>query len=127
MGIMDVFEACIHVRPHRKALTGYQLLDAFTRGETESFAAHIVKALIEGFSVYTYNEYVVLNTHEMGRVVEVNSENLCRPLVRILYDKERKAVEQTVEVDLSKKPYLSITKAVTYDEFMALLEPDSIQ
>ena len=125
LGIMDVFEACIHDRPHRKALTGYQLLDAFTRGETESFAPHIVKALIESFSVYTYNEYVVLNTDEMGRVVEVNSENLCRPLVRILYDKERKAVEQLLEIDLSKKPSLFITKAVTYDELMALAEPNS--
>jgi len=127
LGIMDVFEACIHDRPHRKALTGYQLLDAFTRGETESFAAHIVKALIESFSVYTYNEYVILNTDEMGRVVEVNSENLCRPLVRILYDKERKAVEQPLEIDLSKKPSLFITKAVTYDELMALAEPDPVQ
>ena len=127
LGIMDVFEACIHDRPHRKALTGYQLLDAFTRGETESFAGHIVKALIESFSVYTYNEYVVLNTDELGQVVEVNSENLCRPLVRILYDKERKAVEQPIEIDLSKRPSLFITKAVTYDEFRALADPGSIQ
>ena len=126
LGIMDVFEACIHDRPHRKALTGYQLLDAFTRGETESFAAHIVKALIEGFSVYTYNEYVFLNTDEMGRVVEVNSGNLCRPLVRILYDKERKAVAQPLEIDLSKIPSLFITKAVTYDELMALAETDPV-
>ncbi len=127
LGIMDVFEACIHDRPHRKALTGYQLLDAFTRGKTETFAAHLVKALIEGFSVYTYNEYVVLNTDEMGRVVEVNSGNLCRPLVRILYDKERKSVTQPLEIDLSKTPSLFITKAVTYHELIALAESDSIQ
>ena len=126
LGIMDVFEACIHDRPHRKALTGYQLLDAFTRGETESFAAHLVKALIEGFSVYTYNEYVVLNTDEMGRVVEVNSGNLCRPLVRILYDKERKTVAQPSEIDLAETPSLFITKAVTYDELMALAESDPV-
>ena len=125
LGIMDVFEACIHDRPHRKALTGYQLLDAFTRGETESFAAHLVKALIEGFSVYTYNEYVVLNTDEMGRVVEVNSGNLCRPMVRILYDKERKTVAQPLEIDLAETPSLFITKAVTYDELMVLAESDS--
>ena len=126
LGIMDVFEACIHDRPHRKALTGYQLLDAFTRGETESFASHLVKALIEGFSVYTYNEYVVLNTDEMGRVVEVNSGNLCRPLVRILYDKDRKSVTQHLEIDLSKTPSLFITKAVTYDELIALAESDPV-
>jgi len=127
LGIMDVFEACIHDRPHRKALTGYQLLSAFTRGETESFAAHIVKALIEGFSVYTYNEYVILNTQEMGRVVEVNSENLCRPLVRILYDKERKTLEKPIEIDLAKQPALFITKAVTYDELLSLAESESVQ
>jgi HD-GYP domain-containing protein (c-di-GMP phosphodiesterase class II) len=127
LGIMDVFEACIHDRPHRKALTGYQLLDAFTRGEAESFAGHIVKALLESFSVYTYNEYVVLNTEEMGRVVEVNSQNLCRPLVRILYDKERRAVEQPFDIDLSTIPSLFITKAVTFDELLALAEPDSVQ
>ena len=126
LGIMDVFEASIHDRPHRKALTGYQLLDAFTRGETESFAAHLVKALIEGFSVYTYNEYVVLNTDEMGRVVEVNSGNLCRPLVRILYDKERKTVAQPLEIDLAETPSLFITKAVTYDELMELAESDPV-
>ena len=126
LGIMDVFEACIHDRPHRKALTGYQLLDAFTRGETESFAAHLVKALIEGFSVYTYNEYVVLNTDEMGRVVEVNSGNLCRPMVRILYDKERKTVAQPSEIDLAETPSLFITKAVTYDELMELAESDPV-
>ncbi len=126
LGIMDVFEASIHDRPHRKALTGYQLLDAFTRGETESFAAHLVKALIEGFSVYTYNEYVVLNTDEMGRVVEVNSGNLCRPLVRILYDKERKTVAQPSEIDLAETPSLFITKAVTYDELMELAESDPV-
>ena len=126
LGIMDVFEACIHDRPHRKALTGYQLLDAFTRGETESYAAHLVKALIEGFSVYTYNEYVVLNTDEMGRVVEVNSGNLCRPMVRILYDKERKTVAQPSEIDLAETPSLFITKAVTYDELMELAESDPV-
>ncbi len=52
---------------------------------------------------------------------------MCRPLVRILYDEERKAVTQPLEIDLSKTPSLFITKAVTYDEFMALAESGSIQ
>jgi hypothetical protein len=73
-----------------------------------------------------YNEYVVLNTDEMGRVVEVNSGNLCRPLVRILYDKERKTVAQPLEIDLAETPSLFITKAVTYDELMALAASDPV-
>jgi hypothetical protein len=58
----------------------------------------------------------------MGRVVEVNSGNLCRPLVRILYDKDGKAVEQPLEIDLSERTSLLITKAVTYDELLELVE-----
>ncbi|MDA2925335.1 HD-GYP domain-containing protein, partial [Acidobacteria bacterium AH-259-L09] len=86
LGIVDVFDACIHDRPYRKALTGYELLEELTRGGTRSFLDHIIKALLKSFSLYPYNEYVLLNTHELGQVVEVNPENLSSPVIKILYD-----------------------------------------
>jgi HD-GYP domain-containing protein (c-di-GMP phosphodiesterase class II) len=69
LGIVDVFEACIHDRPYRKALTGYQLLEELTRGDTKTFSDHIIKALVRSFSLYPYNEYVLLNTDELGQVI----------------------------------------------------------
>ncbi len=51
LGIMDVFEACIHDRPYRKALTGYQLLEELTRDDTKSFSDQIVKAVLNSFSL----------------------------------------------------------------------------
>ena len=73
LGIVDVLEACIHDRPYRNALTGYQLLEELIRKDTQGFSDPIVKALLKSFSLYLYNEYVLLNTKELARVVENQS------------------------------------------------------
>ena len=116
LGIADAFEACIHDRPYRNALTGYQLLEELTHHDTKSFSDHIVKALLNSFSLYPYNEYVVLNTKELGRVVEVNPANSFRPLVQILYDSNGVPLEEPRETDLAQSPLLFITKAISYHE-----------
>ena len=116
LGLMDVFEACIHDRPYRNALTGYELLHELTHGDTTSFSDQIVKALLHSFSLYPYNEYVLLNTKELGRVVAINPEFSLRPLVRILYDKEGRPLEEPREADLAQNSLVFITKAISYHE-----------
>ena len=118
LGMVDLFEACIHERPYRsrKAYTGYQLLEELTRSDTKIFPDHIVKALVRSFSLYPYNEHVLLNTDEVGKVVEVNREKLSRPVVKILYDKQGKPLDEPRATDLAQHPGLFITKAITYHE-----------
>jgi HD-GYP domain-containing protein (c-di-GMP phosphodiesterase class II) len=116
LGIVDVFEACIHDRPYRKALTGYQLLEELTRGDTKTFSDHIIKALVRSFSLYPYNEYVLLNTDELGQVVDINPQKLSRPMIKILYDKNGKALDEPRVTDLAQHPSLFISKAVTYHD-----------
>ncbi len=116
LGIVDVFEACIHDRPYRQALTGYQLLEELTHNDNKSFSDRIVKALLNSFSLYPYNEYVLLNTKELARVVEVNPTNSFRPLVQILYDSNGVALEKPRETDLAQSSLLYIAKAISYHE-----------
>jgi HD-GYP domain-containing protein (c-di-GMP phosphodiesterase class II) len=116
LGVVDVFEACIHDRPYRKASTGYQFLHELIRGETKSFSEQIVKALIASFSLYPYNEYVVLNTHELGQVVAVNAANLSHPVIKILYDRKGRLLDEPREIDLAQNSSLFITKAIPYHE-----------
>jgi len=115
LGIADVFEACIHERPYRGALTGRQLFDELTARETKTFSDHLVKAILKSFSLYPYNEYVILNTGEVGQVVEVNPENLARPMVKILCNSEGEPLGEPREVDLAQDSSVIITKAITYD------------
>jgi HD-GYP domain-containing protein (c-di-GMP phosphodiesterase class II) len=116
LGIVDVFESCIHDRPQRPASTGYQVLQELTHPATRSFPDSIVKALIASFSIYPYNEYVVLNTGELGQVIAVNAENLSRPVIRILCDREGRSLGEPKETDLVQNTSLFITKAVPYHE-----------
>jgi len=112
LGIADVLEACIHSRPDREALTGYELFHELTTRENRSFPDPLVRALLNSFSLYPYNEYVILNTGEIGQVVEVNSKNLMRPRVKILYDNQGCRLEEKREVDLEKTPSQNITEAI---------------
>ena len=116
LGIMDVFEACIHDRPYRNALTGYQLLEELIREDTQGFSDPIVKALLKSFSLYPYNEYVILNTKELARVVEINPANSFRPLVQILYDSNGVRLEEPRETDLALSSLLFISQAISYHE-----------
>ncbi len=119
LGIVDVLEACIHERPYRRAMTGYQLFHELTSGETERFARRIVKALLKCFSLYPYNEYVFLNTGEIGKVIEVNQANLLRPKLRMLFDSKGEPFEDQPELDLESHPSRHIRKAITYHQLPA--------
>ena len=116
LGIVDVLEACIHERPYRRAMTGYQLFHELTSGANQRFAGRIVKALLKCFSLYPYNEYVLLNTGEIGKVVEVNETNLMRPRLRMLFDSKGQPFEDQPEVDLESNPSRYIDKAITYHQ-----------
>ena len=116
LGIVDVLEACIHDRPYRNALTGYQLLEELIHDDTKGFSDPIVKALLKSFSLYPYNEYVLLNTKELARVVEINPANSFRPLVQILYDSNGVRLEEPRETDLALSSLLFISQAISYHE-----------
>ena len=122
LGIVDVLEACIHERPYRRAMTGYQLFHELTLGATERFAGRIVKALLKCFSLYPYNEYVLLNTGEIGKVVEINETNLLRPRLRMLFDSKGQPFEDQPELDLETNPSRHIHKAVTYHQLPSTSE-----
>ncbi len=119
LGIVDVLEACIHERPYRRAMTGYQLFHELTSGANQRFASRIVKALLKCFSLYPYNEYVLLNTGEIGKVIEVNESNLLRPRLKILFDSKGQPFEGHSEVDLESNPSRHIHKAITYHQWPA--------
>ena len=115
LGIADVFEAYIHHRPHRRAMTAYRALQILTT-ETGCFPPKVTKALIRGFSVYPYNEKVVLNTSEIATVIDINVENALRPVVRLLYSGDGSIIPKPKVIDLTQHCSLYITRAITLDE-----------
>jgi response regulator RpfG family c-di-GMP phosphodiesterase len=115
LGIANVFEARIHLRPHRPAMTGYQLLEGLT-AEVGTFSDRIIKALIRSFSVYPFNEYVILNTGEIGQVVDINNENTLRPTVKVIFTAEGERIDEPKIINLARNASLFITRAIPTSE-----------
>lgn len=116
LGVANVFEAFIHDRPHRPALTGYHAILELTGKNSSAFSGKVLKALLKAFSLYPYNEYVVLNSGEIAKVICVHSDNLFRPTVRILYDDRGNPLKENRVVNLKDHPSLYIDEAITTSE-----------
>jgi HD-GYP domain-containing protein (c-di-GMP phosphodiesterase class II) len=112
IGIADVFDAYIHKRPYRDSISGYQALFELTTDQQRAFSDQIVKALIRSFSLYPLNECVRLSTGEIGKVVDVNPENLSRPVVALFYDKDGGPLSESRKVDLARESSLYIAEAL---------------
>jgi HD-GYP domain-containing protein (c-di-GMP phosphodiesterase class II) len=80
LGIADVFDACIHRRPYRAPVSGYQALFELTTDQQQAFSDKLVKGLIRSFSLYPFNECVRLSTGEIAKVCETCSDSLAAHL-----------------------------------------------
>ena len=116
VGIADLLESCIHARSHRKALTGYEVMTDMSQKGAQSFSSRVAKALISSFSIYMYNEYVLLNTGEVGRVTEVNRSNVMRPEIELIYDADGQKLAQPQPADMAKNSSRYVVQAVHPDD-----------
>ena len=84
--------------------------------EANKFADATIKAVIRALSVYPLNDFVVLNTGELGLVVDTNPDNPLRPSVRLLYSAKGNELDSPKVVDLAQHSQLWITSALTADQ-----------
>jgi HD-GYP domain-containing protein (c-di-GMP phosphodiesterase class II) len=115
LGVADTFEACTHRRAQRPAMTGSEAIEIMT-SQVDNFSETTTKAMIRSFSVYPLNEFVVLNTGEIGRVIDTNPDNPLRPIVRLLYSVQGEELTAARVIDLAQNSQLWITSAITPDE-----------
>jgi HD-GYP domain-containing protein (c-di-GMP phosphodiesterase class II) len=121
IGIADFFDACIHKRPYRQALTGNQAVYELTTRQTHLFPDSVVKALIKGLSLYPFNEYVLLNTSQVGRVVNINPGNLSRPQLEVYLNEQGNPLREPVMVDLAEHPSLYVKRALKSGDLQTLM------
>lgn len=110
LALADVFEACTHRRPYRKALSGYSTLYALSR--SPAFNRNLVKALVRAVSLFPPHELLELAGGQIAEVVGINPKNLAKPIVRIRFDSAGAAV-QSRELDLSLPASPEIQRVLT--------------
>ncbi|MBI4482862.1 MAG: HD domain-containing protein [Acidobacteria bacterium] len=108
IGLADVYEAFRNPRPYRETLTGYNFFEEYTTQKAQYFASYLIKALMKAFPVCSYNEYVKLNTEEIGRVIETFPEAPFRPKVELLFSPrgERYSHPKLLDLSLTESKYI---------------------
>lgn len=109
IGLADVFDALMNVRPHRRGMSPHQAIRTLLVSGKMTFPHHLLKALVEQLSIYPLGTTVRLNTGETGIVSQLNRQYPLRPILRIVPSGHALTVKT---VDLRAETSLHIVEVV---------------
>ncbi len=113
VAVIEVFEALVHSRPYRtKGILPFDAVKMLIMKNEMKFDPQVIKAFLNYITLYPIDSIVLLNNHEIGRVVGVNHFNPLRPIVEIFLDEAGNRLEKPKIIDLVKTPVLFIKNAV---------------
>ena len=117
-GIVDTYEAMIHNRPHRKAITQHVSVKELICSKNLMFSSKIIKAFIKEISLYPIGSCVRLNNKAVGMVIRTDEKNPMKPVVKLFFDGKGKAVTEERIIKLSENPLLCIADTISVDEIL---------
>jgi len=110
VGLADVFEALVHGRAYREGFITYNAIQKIIESRGKQFHAKIIRALINGVSMFPVGSMVKLSTDEIARVLSVNSLRPVRPVVEILIDADGNKIKNPIRLNLEEEPLIYIVK-----------------
>ena len=113
VAVIEVFEALVHSRPYRtERILPFDAVKMLVMKSGMKFDPQVIKAFLNYITLYPIDSVVLLNNHEIGRVVGVNHFNPLRPIIEIFLDEAGNRPEKPKIIDLAKSPALIIQKAI---------------
>ena len=120
IGLVDMYEALTHSRPHREKFSHFSALNTIIKSGKNSFRKSYLKALLNIFSGFPIFSYVKLNSNAIGRVIETYPAQPLRPKIQIVSDPRNSRVTAKQIVDLQENPQLYIVDSVNEKELRNL-------
>ena len=110
VGLADVFEALVHGRAYREGLITYNAIQKIIDQRSKQFNPKVIRALINGVSMFPIGSLVKLSTEEIARVISVNSLRPVRPIVEVIADAEGNKLKTPLRLNLEEEPLIYILK-----------------
>lgn len=101
VAVADVYDALTSDRVYRKKLRPHEVYEYITSLGAHHFDLNVVSSFVRYVAVYPVGTGVMLNTRERALVVRANRNMPTRPVIRIIYDKNKNRVIHSEEIDLS--------------------------
>lgn len=101
--IVDVYDAITSDRPYQRRIEPTEALRKLYSMANSHFREDLLQAFIGTIGIYPAGSLVRLDNGQLAVVVEVNRNNLLKPLVRIMYDTRHNRYLVPVLFDLSRR------------------------
>lgn len=108
IGLSATYTAMLQPRPQRERKIPFEIIKEIIWQQKGQFPRHLIRILIEEFSVFPAGLYVKLNTGEIARVVMANNLAPMKPTIEVLIDAHGKRLQDPKEYNLLKEPILQI-------------------
>ncbi|EAX48365.1 metal dependent phosphohydrolase [Thermosinus carboxydivorans Nor1] len=125
--IADVYDALTSDRPYRRAMPPHEAYEILLVFHNKHFDGAMLDQFLRRIACYPVGSFVQLNSGEVAVVIHVPPDLPLRPTVRLLTDREGRALPQPYEVDLTKELSAFICKVLAEDEIIALGNRLSVQ
>ena len=112
VGLADVFDALMGPRPYRRGMSPHRAICTLIANGKALFPYHILKALIDQFSIYPLGTTVRLNTGETGVVSQLNRQYALRPILQVPQQAASPHGPASKTVDLRAETSLHIVEVV---------------
>lgn len=112
VGTVDAYDAMTSERVYRPAMTPAEALRLIKRLRGIQFNAQVIDYFIEIMVPYPVGSLVLLDSKEVGLVVDVNKAMKERPVVRLIYHANGKKYEKLQEIDLATNQDLYIIRGL---------------
>ena len=123
IAIADFYDAMTSARSYKRALTPKEAMQVIMKQAVTHFPDKVVqqfmvdmKDMLREGSFYEIGMVVLLNTSEVGRVIDKDFMATTRPVLEILRNSRGEMLKKPIRVDLNYDGSRYISKIMTFDE-----------
>lgn len=113
VAVADIYEALTADRPHRPALLPYQAMEQIVRlGNRRQLDPEVIRAFLRVMCLYPIGSWVQLSDARIGKVVAAGETAYDRPVVKAMFDADRRPLSAPEVVNLAKVSECRVVRAV---------------
>jgi len=114
--IADSYEAQISNRSYKKKVYFYHAMRNLLSSGVNKFDPVILRVFLSRMSVYPIGSIVALNDSSIAIIIGSIPEKPLRPIIKLIFDKDGKRIEDTQIINLIENTSLYILKAIDENE-----------
>ena len=114
--VPDSYESQISNRSYRSKLYFYNAMRNLLSTGVNKFDPNILQVFLSRMSVYPIGSIIELNDSRIGIVIGSIPEKPLRPIIKLIFDKNKKRIEDTIILNLLEQTSFYIVKAMDETE-----------